>query len=236
MINTSRAKLHVGSFSLTFLNFSAHGSHPAFQRKVFPLTYVLQLTDITIIRASSAAIMKVQWILPLLSLAASAQAKIVDRQLLTYAPLPEGTYEPPTKPSELTLLDFIHSREELSSLSDVVSGSAGGCSHNVVAKDIFWDWLTLDHGYFQASRRHLLQALGGSIHSLHHPILRSITPANILKPLPRQPRVSGGWVRCYSTTTSPIPGCTGRISQRARHARRQDPTSTLVRSWWTTNW
>jgi hypothetical protein len=69
--------------------------------------------------------MRLQSLLSILGLAAVAQAKVFDRQVLSYAPIPEGTYVPPTKPGEVTLLDFIKSRDDLSELAKVVSETPG---------------------------------------------------------------------------------------------------------------
>ncbi|KAH8881394.1 FAS1 domain-containing protein [Thozetella sp. PMI_491] len=52
-------------------------------------------------------------------------ADVLDRQPLSYAPTPEGTYSPPKNASVTTLLDFIKSREDLSTLGAVLEGSAG---------------------------------------------------------------------------------------------------------------
>lgn len=70
-------------------------------------------------------VMKLLSLLPILGLAAVGQAKVFDRQILSYAPIPEGTYVPPTKPGEVTLLDFIKSRDDLSELAKVVSETPG---------------------------------------------------------------------------------------------------------------
>lgn len=54
-------------------------------------------------------------------------ASIIDRQLLTYAPIPADAYTPTVNASILTLLEFVKSRPELSNLTAVLEQSAGQC-------------------------------------------------------------------------------------------------------------
>jgi hypothetical protein len=69
--------------------------------------------------------MKLLFLLSTLGLVVVGQAKVFDRQVLSYAPIPEGTYVPPKKSGEVTLLDFIRSRDDLSELAKVVSEAPG---------------------------------------------------------------------------------------------------------------
>jgi hypothetical protein len=52
-------------------------------------------------------------------------ADIVDRDPLEYVPTPPGTYVPPKNSSISTLLDVIKSRDDLSTLAEVLSECAG---------------------------------------------------------------------------------------------------------------
>lgn len=54
-----------------------------------------------------------------------AYSSIIDRQLLDYAPIPTDAYTPSLGPDTVTLLDFIKSRPELSSLKDILEQTAG---------------------------------------------------------------------------------------------------------------
>jgi hypothetical protein len=58
-----------------------------------------------------------------------AVAKVFDRQPLSYATIPEGTYAPPNKSGETTLLDLIDSRDDLSELAKVVRETPGKDTH-----------------------------------------------------------------------------------------------------------
>ncbi|KAH7477709.1 hypothetical protein FOMA001_g9093 [Fusarium oxysporum f. sp. matthiolae] len=69
--------------------------------------------------------MKLQLSLVLFAAVALCNAKVFDRQALSYAPIPEEIYQPPTKSGETTLLDFIKSREDLSELSKLVEQTPG---------------------------------------------------------------------------------------------------------------
>ncbi|CAG9952166.1 unnamed protein product [Clonostachys rosea f. rosea IK726] len=69
--------------------------------------------------------MKLLFLLSTLGLVVVGQAKVFDRQVLSYAPIPEGTYVPPKKSGEVTLFDFIRSRDDLSELAKVVSEAPG---------------------------------------------------------------------------------------------------------------
>lgn len=74
----------------------------------------------------------VHFILAVVSLATSATAASTTsgstssmRQPLSYAPLPDDVYVAPVPNSTVTLLNFIRSRPELSTLAQVVEGPAG---------------------------------------------------------------------------------------------------------------
>jgi hypothetical protein len=69
--------------------------------------------------------MRFQPLLVLYAAVASCDAKVFDRQALSYAPIPEGIYQPPAKSGETTLLDFIKSRDDLSELSKLVEETPG---------------------------------------------------------------------------------------------------------------
>lgn len=49
----------------------------------------------------------------------------IDRQPLTYATVPKGTYVPPKNSNVTTLLDFIKSRNDLTSLASVLAECGG---------------------------------------------------------------------------------------------------------------
>lgn len=55
----------------------------------------------------------------------AAQAEVLDRKQLSYAPIPNGTYVPEGTPDTTTLLDFIKSRSDLSKLASIIDQSAG---------------------------------------------------------------------------------------------------------------
>lgn len=86
------------------------------------LTNVPRLLAYTV---SVSLIMQISYIAFVLSLGISVFAKVFDRQALTYAPIPEGTYKPPNKPGETTLLDLIKSSDELSVLATIVYETPG---------------------------------------------------------------------------------------------------------------
>lgn len=75
--------------------------------------------------------MKFQHILAVWGLVSTAQAKVFDRQPLSYAAIPKGTYEPPKEASEKTLLDLINSREDLSDLAKLVEETPGKLVRNI---------------------------------------------------------------------------------------------------------
>ncbi|KAM0327556.1 hypothetical protein ACHAQA_005847 [Verticillium albo-atrum] len=52
-------------------------------------------------------------------------AEVLDRQHLAYAPTPEGTYTVPKVAGKTTLLDFIKSRPDLSTLAEILKEPAG---------------------------------------------------------------------------------------------------------------
>jgi hypothetical protein len=54
-----------------------------------------------------------------------AQCEVLDRQPLSFAPIPDGTYIPPNPSGVTTLLDFIQSRQDLSILASVVHEAGG---------------------------------------------------------------------------------------------------------------
>lgn len=49
----------------------------------------------------------------------------IDRQPLSYATIPNGTYVLPKNSNVTTLLDFVKSRDDLTSLASVLAESAG---------------------------------------------------------------------------------------------------------------
>ncbi|KAH9209661.1 FAS1 domain-containing protein [Leptodontidium sp. 2 PMI_412] len=69
--------------------------------------------------------MKFSTVLTVLGLAISGSCDHTNREPLTYAPIPEGTYVVPKNASITTLLDFVKSRDDLSTLASVL-GQAGG--------------------------------------------------------------------------------------------------------------
>lgn len=69
--------------------------------------------------------MKFQPSLVLFAAAALCNAKVFDRQALSYAPIPDDIYQPPADSSETTLLDLIKSRDDLSELLKLVEETPG---------------------------------------------------------------------------------------------------------------
>ncbi|WYZ39150.1 hypothetical protein EsH8_III_001064 [Colletotrichum jinshuiense] len=69
--------------------------------------------------------MKIPTIVCILSLGAISVVDASDRRLLSYAPKPDGTYVLPTSPNVTTLLDFVKSRSDLTTLAKVLNESAG---------------------------------------------------------------------------------------------------------------
>ena len=49
----------------------------------------------------------------------------IDRQPLTYATIPKGTYVPPKNSTITTLLDFVKSRDDLTTLAGVLAECGG---------------------------------------------------------------------------------------------------------------
>lgn len=80
--------------------------------------------------ADKAFKMKFQHVLAIWGLASTARAKVFDRQPLSYAAIPEGTYVPPNDPGETTLLGLINSREDLSELAKLVNRTPGESNHS----------------------------------------------------------------------------------------------------------
>ncbi|KAH8807801.1 FAS1 domain-containing protein [Xylogone sp. PMI_703] len=69
--------------------------------------------------------MRLSTIFPYLLTFTSAYCDILDRQPLSYVPTPEGAYVPSKNSSIVTLLDFVKSREDLSTLAQVLSECGG---------------------------------------------------------------------------------------------------------------
>ncbi|CRK12250.1 hypothetical protein BN1723_004859, partial [Verticillium longisporum] len=59
---------------------------------------------------------------------ALCSAEVVDRQQLAYAPTPEGTWTVPKVQGKTTLLDFINSRSDLTTLAELLKEPAGELS------------------------------------------------------------------------------------------------------------
>ncbi|KAH6971170.1 FAS1 domain-containing protein [Ilyonectria sp. MPI-CAGE-AT-0026] len=60
-----------------------------------------------------------------LGLASTTTCEVLDRQPLSYAAIPDGTYVAPVSPTTTTLLDFIESRDDLSILSSMAKEAQG---------------------------------------------------------------------------------------------------------------
>ena len=75
--------------------------------------------------SSFAETMKVSSFVCLLATILPGMCDPTNREPLTYAPTPNGTYVLPKNSSVSTLLDFVKSRPDLSKLATVLSGSAG---------------------------------------------------------------------------------------------------------------
>lgn len=58
-----------------------------------------------------------------------AQGEVVDRQPLSFVPIPHGTYVAPVTPNVTTLLSFIKSRQDLSTLAAELEETGGQFSH-----------------------------------------------------------------------------------------------------------
>lgn len=69
--------------------------------------------------------MKFTVFLTLLALAVSVSGDDLTRKPLTYASVPHGTYAPPKNPSVTTLLDFVESRDDLTTLASVLAECGG---------------------------------------------------------------------------------------------------------------
>ncbi|KAK1655930.1 FAS1 domain-containing protein [Colletotrichum phormii] len=69
--------------------------------------------------------MKLTNLLNILTLGAMSTAAAADRNPLSYAPKPAGTYVTPKTSNTTTLLDFINSRSDLTALAKILNGSAG---------------------------------------------------------------------------------------------------------------
>lgn len=63
--------------------------------------------------------------MPFLALFASAICDRTDREPLTYAPIPDGTYVPPKASGVTTLLDFVKSRSDLTILAEILEECGG---------------------------------------------------------------------------------------------------------------
>lgn len=55
----------------------------------------------------------------------AVSSSVVDRQLLTYAPTPNGAYTPPVDNDTVTLLDLVKSRSDLTNLTKILEQAAG---------------------------------------------------------------------------------------------------------------
>ncbi|KAF9784828.1 hypothetical protein IL306_006996, partial [Fusarium sp. DS 682] len=79
--------------------------------------------------------MKFQLHLALYAAVALCEAKVFDRLPLSYAPIPDGIYQPPSKGAETTLLNFIKSRDDLSKLLNVVEQTPGFAEAFITSAD-----------------------------------------------------------------------------------------------------
>jgi hypothetical protein len=69
--------------------------------------------------------MKTSNLLALCLLPVFGRCDTSNRQPLTYAPIPDGTYVPPKNSSITTLLDLVQSRSELSTLASILTECGG---------------------------------------------------------------------------------------------------------------
>lgn len=69
--------------------------------------------------------MKLYTYISLVALVSLGGCDKTDRQPLTYAPIPDGTYVPTKNSSVTTLLDFVNSRDDLTILAGILKESAG---------------------------------------------------------------------------------------------------------------
>lgn len=94
---------------------------------IIPVPCIPKLYSHGIIKTSK---MRFDGILAVCAVVTSAQGKVFDRQPLSYVEIPEGTYEPPNKSGETTLLDFIKSRDDLTELAKLVEQVPGRSYHS----------------------------------------------------------------------------------------------------------
>lgn len=109
----------------------------------------------------------------------------IDREPLTYATVPEGTYVPPKNSNVTTLLDFIKSRDDLTSLAGVLA-ECGGMPCLFPSEN---RGLIPTKGFFKPSIPRQL----GPIRSLHHQIQHSTIPELTTPRLSQHQRANGGW-------------------------------------------
>lgn len=69
--------------------------------------------------------MKFSTVLTVTGFAVTASCAYANREPLSYAPIPEGTYVAPKNASTTTLLDFVKSKPELSTLAGILKEAGG---------------------------------------------------------------------------------------------------------------
>lgn len=79
------------------------------------------------------------------------KSSVLDRQLLSYAPIPVDAYSPPANSSITTLLDFVTSRSDLTNLTAILEQAAGKNFTDNLAYEKKSSWtLTIITGFTQA--------------------------------------------------------------------------------------
>lgn len=133
-----------------------------------------------------SSIMKFSALLALLAFAISTSCDNSGRKPLTYASVPDGTYVPPKNSSIITLLDFVKSRDDLTTLASVLAECGGKFP---VLSRFFSRLLT----HCQAFFKHLILQHRGHTLSLLHQTRHSKILAPTSPPMLQHQKGNGGW-------------------------------------------
>lgn len=130
--------------------------------------------------------MKLYTVISLVALVSFGVCDKTNRQPLTYAPIPNGTYVPTKNSSVTTLLDFVNSRDDLTILAGVLKECAGMNYLNPQRKES----KSLVKGFSKLSilRHH------GHIHFSPPQTRLSTTQEPTTRLLLQLQKVNGGWV------------------------------------------
>jgi hypothetical protein len=137
--------------------------------------------------------MKISNLVALCFLPVLGRCDTSNRQPLTYAAIPDGTYVPPKNSGITTLLDLVQSRSDLSTLSSILVECGGLYTSERLISLQGWRehaerMLILAQGFC----KHLILHRHGPTHSSPPPTRHSTTLENTTPHLLQRQRESGG--------------------------------------------